>query len=387
MAQGQDTVVHAAHGGSDARFVADAVVEKLNRGNLDLLKSAGMSDTAVGPLQDASMPPAAVPDYGDLFGASDDPSGLKDFMNAADAGNPYSDDRLTDNLDPTKQADPRTGGSQLSNQVRDWLASKGISESYVHGLDGEAATNAVPAKDQWPTAPDVASFSPAFRDTVDPSRYKNSVDARPSRDAEPQSGEPDQSAGENGQPEGGFWSGVKAFASAVATAILHGAGRGLGAAGAIPAEIALHSNEDTYNGVKGLVQQGQLGTTNQAAGDYLRQLDKEEGRDPTRHLTADYKQTPGGSVTPADIQAVRKAGPVDPVDPMQNSGRTEAQTHRLAEGVAIGIMSKINPKPYEGSAGSGPIVIPGNPIADPLDASEKPGTRIKPRKPDGPVGL
>ena len=42
MAQGQDTVVHAAHGGSDARFVADAVVEKLNRGNLDLLKSAGI---------------------------------------------------------------------------------------------------------------------------------------------------------------------------------------------------------------------------------------------------------------------------------------------------------------------------------------------------------
>jgi len=385
----EETAIDAAHSGSDATVAGNAaVIAKLNRGNLDFLKNTKIGDTSATQWDDkTTTQPATLEDYGELFGASKDPSGLKDFMNAASQGNPYGDDLLSSSLDPSRPADPRIGGSQLGNQVRDFLASKGISVSYVYGVDGGAAAKVVSSKDQSTSGPDVATFSPAFQDTVDPSKYKNSVDALPSKDEDPQGAKQDQAADGESKPDGEVWSRVKAFFGAVATSILHSAGRGVGAVAAVPAEIALHSDEDTYNGVKGLVQQGQMGTTHQAAADQLRQIDKEEGRDPTRHLTADYKESPGGNVSPHDLQAFRKAGPIDPADPMHDSGRSEAQTHRLAEGVAIGIMSKINPKPYEGSAPSGPIVVPANPIADPIDSGEKPGTKIKPRKPDGPIGL
>ncbi|MCI0447583.1 hypothetical protein L0152_30765, partial [bacterium] len=96
-------------------------------------------------------------------------------------------------------------------------------------------------------------------------------------------------------------------------------------------------------------------------------------------------EVPRGKVDKADALGLQRKGPVDPA-PEPLSGRNEAQIDRLAEGVAIGIVSKINPKPYDNGGSSGPIVVGGNPIADPLEPPVPKRTNIKPRKPDGPVG-
>jgi hypothetical protein len=115
--------------------------------------------------------------------------------------------------------------------------------------------------------------------------------------------------------------------------------------------------------------------------------EKKEGKAPEKEkkLPADYKETLHGEIDNTDVLAFQQNGPVNPA-PEPLSSKNEAQIDRLAEGVAIGIMSKINPKPYDNGGPSGPIVIGGNPIADPLEPPVPKRTNIKPRKPDGPAG-
>ncbi len=208
--------------------------------------------------------------------------------------------------------------------MRDQLAAKGISGAYGNRLDGGANPKVQPEKDNGTrVGPDVSTLSPAFEPGKQPWDFKTKQEAM---------------------------SGIQENKQGNKQRVI-------------------------YDGSGGMVFKN---------GIYSDPYGQPVNDDPNKKRPAD-DEAPHGEVNKADVVGFQRSGPVDPA-PEPLSGRNEAQIDRLAEGVAIGIMSKINPKPYDSGGPSGPIVIPGNPIADPLEPPVPKRTNIKPRKPDGPVG-
>jgi hypothetical protein len=349
-----------------------------------------------------------------LGGEHKDPSGQKDYLDALKDSNPQNDDQLMKDIDPTKQKNETVGGSKLGNKVRDGLAARGISGEYADRIDGGASPKLEHGKDNGTrVGPDVSTLSPAFDAGPQPWDFKTKQEAdgginegpssRPPgtvrRDSPPvreaplydEHGITVRKEGDERIVEGGIplplkdpWKGVEYRKDDQ---------------GHI---IRIQRNKDGTVFVRrqpDLVPPSGQGKTPPppapkpepkpapAPTPAPDKKEKKEGKAPEKEkkLPADYKETLLGDVDNADILAFQQNGPVNPA-PEPLSGRNEAQIDRLAEGVAIGIMSKINPKPYDSGGSSGPIVVGGNPIADPLEPPVPKRTNIKPRKPDGPVG-
>lgn len=350
-----------------------------------------------------------------LEGDHKDPSGQKNYLDALKDSNSQNDDQLMKDIDPTKQKNSFEGGSKLGNKVRDELAAKGLNGAYGDRVGGGSNPKVEHGKDNGTrVGPDVSTLSPAFEPGKQPWDFKTSTEATAAISADdstlyrevynkngvqvvvtPNRGRDIQ--GGSDRTQGGTATGWLPIPGKNEDIFINNSD------GNFYKWVSVKDNDQNRVTIL-LPKDGQkdptilvgnakdgLKSAQQPKGDdriRVAQKPQEEKKETKpqgpKKMDADYKDGLHGDVDYADLIAYRQNGPSDPLEP--TTGKTEVQIGRLAEGIAIGIMSKINPKPNDGGGATGPIVIGGNPIADPLEPPVPKRTNIKPRKPDGPVG-
>ncbi|MCI0613321.1 hypothetical protein L0244_10050, partial [bacterium] len=359
-----------------------------------------------------------------LGGDHKDPSGQKDYLDALNKSNPTSDEQIMkDAAELTKQQSALEGGSKLGNKVRDGLSARGIAGAYADRIDGGANTKVEHGKDNGTRlGPDVSTLSPAFeesgfskepfdstklgfssgpsskpggtiRDTRDPREMTELYNEHGIRVLLDASGERVVKGGTR-TPLVDRWKGVEYRVDSEGHVIRIQRNKD----GTVTlkrdehAEILLNGEKQSQNPQTPPPPKKPAKQETKPAppSDAKKEKPPSKKREPVKpqspkKMDTDYKDGLRGEIDNADVLAFQQNGPVNPA-PEPLSGRNEAQIDRLAEGVAIGIMSKINPKPYDNGGPSGPIVVGGNPIADPLEPPVPKRTNIKPRKPDGPIG-
>ncbi|MCI0604396.1 hypothetical protein L0156_15470 [bacterium] len=349
-----------------------------------------------------------------LEGDKKDPSGQKNYLDALNKSNPSSDEQIMKDAEELiKQKNVLEGGSKLGNKVRDVLAARGISGAYADRIDGGASPKVEREKDNGTrVGPDVSTLSPAFEPGKQPWDFKTEHELMGGITGNAPAKKTTNDPPVNRQRVIFQENGVEVVMNSNGTREVHSRHDNDESKRIVPGSSAVRNDPKMKTAV--FVKGEKDGT------EYLVLIPKEKGVEPTIYIfNNDHEgkpdgmmilkngiysdpdgqpinedpnkkrpvedETPRGKVDKADALGFQRKGPVDPA-PELLSGRNEAQIDRLAEGVAIGIMSKINPKPYDSGGSSGPIVVGGNPIADPLEPPVPKRTNVKPRKPDGPVG-